>query len=327
MKHFQKQKSDKIAQDLLGMEFETGGREPKKIDCYGVLVHYFKEFEISIPDYSNIKDWGDRGEDYLKEYSECFRKLSRDEKLEIGDVILFNSKESLSHAGVYLGKNEFVHSYSKIGTKIDSLINPIWKEKVYSFFRIQGEKRDLVRIHEIEQLGSGPIIVTYIPCLFENKRYEFKTHNASIATVLLSLVRTYPEIREDSPNMSIRVNGVLISPFAWSRTELKDGDRVFVIQEIGITAVLTAIFGSAIYIGAGLVVPTYLVATLITVALTIASTIYNLCNKPDAPRARGADTPTYGWDGVRTSMSQGGPVPIVYGEHTISGHKTGGKKL
>jgi cell wall-associated NlpC family hydrolase len=136
---FDKIKSEQIAQDLLGMQFEIGGRGPKTIDCYGVLKFYFGEFGFSLPDYSYVEDWSGQTELYLKEYAKFFRKLNKDEELEIGDVILFNSKENPSHAGVYVGESKFIHAYEKAGTKIDSLTNPVWKKTIYSFFRVKNE--------------------------------------------------------------------------------------------------------------------------------------------------------------------------------------------
>jgi cell wall-associated NlpC family hydrolase len=139
---FSKTKSDKIAQDLLGMQFEIGGRGPEKIDCYGVLIYFFKAFGIKLPDYSYVDDWSGKTELYLQEYAKFFRKLGSDEELEIGDMILFNSKEHPSHSGVYLGEGRFLHSYQKAGTKIDSLTVPYWKNKVYMNFRIKDKNED-----------------------------------------------------------------------------------------------------------------------------------------------------------------------------------------
>lgn len=137
---FQKAKSEKIAQDLLGMTFEMGGRGPEKIDCYGVLKFYFDAFGLNLPDYSYVDDWSENSNVYLRNYAECFRKLEPDETLEIGDVILFYSKEIANHAGIYLGESKFINSYEKAGTKIDSLTNPVWKKKVYGYFRIKDKQ-------------------------------------------------------------------------------------------------------------------------------------------------------------------------------------------
>ena len=179
------------------------------------------------------------------------------------------------------------------------------------------------------------ITVKYFPCQFEDRCYEFKSPNHAVHTVLLHLVRKYPEIREDSPQISIRVNGEKISPFAWSCTELRDGDRVLIIQEVGFELILSAIggiFGTATTVAAGATAVGWAgaatLATILDVALVVASlaySIYSMCNKPDAQHAKGADSPTYGWDGIQTNMQQGGPVTAVYGEHPIPGNVIGGK--
>jgi cell wall-associated NlpC family hydrolase len=135
---FEKAKSDKIAQDLLGLSFKIGGRgDDGTVDCYGVLCYYFKEFNLKLPDYSYVDDWSGKTELYLQEYTNFFRKLDKDEELEIGDVLLFNSKENPSHTGVYLGESKFIHAYKKAGTRIDSLTTPIWKKKIYGRFRVK----------------------------------------------------------------------------------------------------------------------------------------------------------------------------------------------
>lgn len=138
---FDKKKSSEIAQQLLGMTFEIGGRGPKKVDCYGILCLFYREFGIEMPDFTKLDDWeadGHNSSFYLSQYASLARKLSKNEKPECGDFILFrNVKDSPNHAGVYLGDNRFVHSYKKIGVKIDSLTNSVWKSKIYGFFRIR----------------------------------------------------------------------------------------------------------------------------------------------------------------------------------------------
>lgn len=171
------------------------------------------------------------------------------------------------------------------------------------------------------------VTIKYFPCQLEDRCYELESPNHAIHTVLLHLIREYPEIKEDSANIAIRVNGKLISPFAWHCTTLEDGDRVFIIQEVGygvdwIGYVLVAVGA----IGAA-TPTTAAISTIVLVAYALASiayTIYSACTKPDAQHAKGADSPTYGWDGIQTNMQQGGPVAVVYGEHNRGGHTGGG---
>lgn len=136
---FDKRKSEAIAQELLGMDFKIQARgENKKIDCYGVLIYYYHQFGVELPDYLYQDDWGENEELVLREYARFFRRLGQEEKPEIGDmIIIINSKDSASHLGVCLPEKRFVHSYFGIGTKIDHWNESPWKEKLYGFFRIK----------------------------------------------------------------------------------------------------------------------------------------------------------------------------------------------
>jgi cell wall-associated NlpC family hydrolase len=142
---FNKQKSDQIAQDLLKYKFEKAGRGPDKLDCLGVIIFYFKEFGIEIPDYSAIKDWGEYDEEYVKAIPKILRKLEPDEKLERGDVIVFrNTQEltgNLNHAGIFLGKSEFIHAGVKIGITINKIYQKPWKDRIYGYFRVRESEK------------------------------------------------------------------------------------------------------------------------------------------------------------------------------------------
>lgn len=142
MERFDKIKSDKVGQDLLTYHFEKAGRGPDKLDCLGVIILYFKEFGIEIPDYSGIKDWGEYDEEYVRAIPKLLRKLEPDEKPEIGDVIVFNKTQdltgNLNHAGIYLGEGSFIHAGPKFGIKISQLYEPTWKSRVYGYFRWKG---------------------------------------------------------------------------------------------------------------------------------------------------------------------------------------------
>ena len=144
---FEKAKSDKVGQDLLTYSFEKAGRGPEKIDCLGVIILYFKEFGIEIPDYSHITDWGEYVEEYVRAIPKLLRKLEPDEELEIGDVVVFSKTQeltgNLNHAGIYLGEGSFIHAGPKFGIKISKLHEKTWGSRVYGNFRVR-EKDDSI---------------------------------------------------------------------------------------------------------------------------------------------------------------------------------------
>lgn len=171
--------------------------------------------------------------------------------------------------------------------------------------------------------------LTYIPCLLDESTWiKSESHNQTISAVLISLFQKYPEIRDDSPCITVRVNGKELHPFLWANHPLKDGDEILVIQEIGwtwISGIGAAIFGTiyGVSIGGtvyGLTAYGWLQAALIIASL--AYTIYSYCTAPSAPKTgQGLNSsPTYGWDGATMQVRQGIPVPVVYGEHLEGGN-------
>lgn len=166
---------------------------------------------------------------------------------------------------------------------------------------------------------------TYIPCLFDESTWiEFESYNQTILAIFQSLFQKHPEVRDDPPIITVRVNGKKVHPLLWAKP-LKDGDEVLIIQEIG-GEIIVAI-GAAIGLwgasAAGLFGMS--LAMTINVALlvvSIAYTIYSYCTAPEAPKTgRGLNSsPTYGWDGLQMQVRQGVPVPVVYGEHLLGGN-------
>lgn len=167
------------------------------------------------------------------------------------------------------------------------------------------------------------IKVTYIPCLFDEESWiRFESHNQTVLSIFSFLFQSHPEVRDDPPCITVRINGKKIHPILWGKP-LKDGDEVLVIQEIGWEAILIAVFGSwtaaVIASWAAVIIP---IVSLGMTVLSIAYTIYSYCTAPEAPRTgRGLNSsPTYGWEGPQMQVRQGIPVPIVYGEHLVGGN-------
>ena len=74
-----------------------GGSTPSGFDCSGYTGYVYKQFGITLPRTSSAQY------NYLA-------KVSRSE-LKPGDLVFFGSG-SVSHVGMYIGNNQFIHSPS-----------------------------------------------------------------------------------------------------------------------------------------------------------------------------------------------------------------------
>ena len=108
--------------DWYGVPYKYGGKNKEGIDCSGFASKLYKEVfgkEISGTAASICK--------------QCV-KISK-EKLREGDLVFFKIEtKEISHVGVYLKNNKFVHATTKAGVMIDDL-----NEKYYSnYFETAG---------------------------------------------------------------------------------------------------------------------------------------------------------------------------------------------
>lgn len=58
-------------------------------------------------------------------------------QLEVGDLVFFKIRRNrISHVGIYLGNNKFVHSAVKGGVRIDSMESPYYKQTFFKGGRL-----------------------------------------------------------------------------------------------------------------------------------------------------------------------------------------------
>jgi len=112
-----------IADDYIGVPYRWGGTTPSGFDCSGFVGYTYKQAGYTLPrTTSEMYHVGD--------------SVSKSE-LKDGDLVFFQTyKSGPSHAGIYIGDNQFVHASSTNGVRIDSLSSSYWSRTYYGAKRV-----------------------------------------------------------------------------------------------------------------------------------------------------------------------------------------------
>jgi len=100
-----------FAMDYLGVKYVYGGTSPSGFDCSGFVTFVYKNFGITLTR-TAAGQYKDNG------------VLINKSDLAAGDLVFFSSNggRSVTHVGIYIGDNEFIHaSRSGIGVVISRL--------------------------------------------------------------------------------------------------------------------------------------------------------------------------------------------------------------
>ena len=117
------------AVDFLGTRYKRGGNNVAQgLDCSGLVRIVFKDaLNIDLPRTA-------------AEISRAGEKIEPAE-LQPGDLVFFNTlKHGVSHVGIYMGDNKFIHSPSKGGqVRIESMELAYWKKRFNGARRINDD--------------------------------------------------------------------------------------------------------------------------------------------------------------------------------------------
>jgi cell wall-associated NlpC family hydrolase len=110
----------KTAQKYLGVPHCMGGTTMKCMDCSGLLVTVFANYNIQLPHNS-------------EEQARYGKIIAGKDELIKGDLVFFirtyKTNRFITHSGIYVGNNKFIHTSTSNGVTITSLNDPWWKDK------------------------------------------------------------------------------------------------------------------------------------------------------------------------------------------------------
>lgn len=114
-----------IAKQYLGTPYKYGGTTPAGFDCSGFVQFVYKQAGVNLPR-ATTSQWG------------VGKAISKSE-LQPGDLVFFSGtyRSGISHDGIYVGNNQFIHSSSS-GVVITSLSTNYWGPKYSGARRVSG---------------------------------------------------------------------------------------------------------------------------------------------------------------------------------------------
>lgn len=109
------------AKSVKGADYAWGGESPSGFDCSGFIYYAYS----------------DAGKDVSRLSTEGYYNRSfYINKPQVGDLVFFENtyKSGISHMGIYLGNNEFIHAGSS-GVQVANLNNSYWSKHFDGFKR------------------------------------------------------------------------------------------------------------------------------------------------------------------------------------------------
>ncbi len=114
----------RVVKTFLGVPYQLGGSTLKGIDCSAFVKKIYEIFSIELPRTT-------------REQFSIGKKIGK-EQLEEGDLVFFRRRGSISHVGIYIGDNQFVHASShNRQVKIDYLDTPYYSQRFLRGVRVK----------------------------------------------------------------------------------------------------------------------------------------------------------------------------------------------
>lgn len=113
--------------DWYGTPYRLGGTTKKGVDCSAFSQFLFATvYGFSIPRTA-------------REQYNLTTRISRTE-LKEGDLIFFNTRGGISHVGIYLQNNKFVHASTSGGVMISDVFEEYWAKKFVGVGRLKNKE-------------------------------------------------------------------------------------------------------------------------------------------------------------------------------------------
>jgi len=120
------------ANKLRNVKYSHHGRDENGLDCFGILLHFCKTFDVDMPDYVYDDDWRLKNIKLLNEYHKYGKEIEEKEAFA-GDVVLIkNCKWGINHVGIMISKTKVIHC-TKEGVCVNSTMG---NNRIHQYVRL-----------------------------------------------------------------------------------------------------------------------------------------------------------------------------------------------
>lgn len=125
--------------DYIGLPYKSHGRSLDGLDCFGILQLFYKDqFGIDVDGAGFTYARADISEqverDVRHEESKEFWTIVEGDP-KFADIVLFRVRGFVSHVGIVLEDNNFLHSFPGRDSVIESLDAISWKKRIAGYRR------------------------------------------------------------------------------------------------------------------------------------------------------------------------------------------------
>ncbi len=116
---------------FVGIRYRLGGRTFKACDCYGLLILFYREFGVELPDLS-VSSFKLVTRAFVEE--ERNPHWSRIATPSLKDIAVFSKDGLPCHCGIMLDRVSMLHNEDRQSC-VERINSPIWESRLYGFYR------------------------------------------------------------------------------------------------------------------------------------------------------------------------------------------------
>ena len=126
-------------QQYLNIPYKHLGRDRKGLDCYGLLLLYYKEIlGYEIKDWYYEENWSKKGQNFFLEKYKDFHFVRVNVPIK-NDVVLFCMDIHCpipNHLSIVVEAPNVALSAEKSGVCLIDINRPIWKRRIQGYYRL-----------------------------------------------------------------------------------------------------------------------------------------------------------------------------------------------